>query len=79
MEIKITGLRPGEKLYEERLMSEEGLEKTANGLISVAKPLDFDEDKLFEKLDILYKAAYNETKEMKKLVGKLVETYKVDN
>lgn len=78
MEIKITGLRPGEKLYEERLMSEEGLEKTANGLISVAKPLDFDEDKLFDDLDLLYKEAYNETKEMKYLVSKLVETYKVD-
>ena len=78
MEIKITGLRPGEKLYEERLMSEEGLEKTANGLISVAKPIEFDEDKLFENLDILYKAAYSETSEMKKLVSELVETYKAD-
>ena len=79
MKIEITGLRPGEKLYEERLMSEEGLEKTANGLISIAKPIEFDEENLFEKLDELYKAAYSETDEMKQLVSELVKTYKVDN
>ena len=78
MKIEITGLRPGEKLYEERLMSEEGLEKTANGLISIAKPIEFDEENLFKKLDELYKAAYSETDEMKQLVSELVKTYKVD-
>ena len=53
IDIKCTGLRPGEKLYEERLMAEEGLEKTANDLISIGKPLDIDEDFLNKKLDEL--------------------------
>ena len=79
MEIRITGLRPGEKLYEERLMEEEGLQKTANGLISVAKPIEFDEENLFEVLDNLYVEAYKETNEMKLLVKQLVSTYKIDN
>ena len=78
MEIKITGLRPGEKLYEERLMEEEGLQKTANGLISIAKPIEFDENALFLSLEELYKEAYNETDKMKELVKNLVPTYKVD-
>ena len=43
MEIKYTGLRPGEKLYEELLTKEEGLQKTANNLIFIGKPLEFDE------------------------------------
>lgn len=44
IEIKYTGLRPGEKLYEERLMDEEGLERTKNELINIGCPLDFNED-----------------------------------
>ena len=75
IKIKITGLRPGEKLYEERLMDEEGLEKTANGLISVAKRLDIDEDKFFNDLSLLKEKANNETDEMKLLVSKIVPTY----
>ena len=78
MPIKITGLRPGEKLYEERLMEEEGLEKTDNGLINIAKPIEFDEENLFSSLDELYNEAYNETNKMKELVKKLVPTYKND-
>ena len=78
IKIVYTGLRPGEKLYEERLMKEEGLKKTANGKISVAKPIDFDEEKFFASLDMLYKAAYEETDEMKKLVHELVPTYTID-
>ena len=75
IDIKITGLRPGEKLYEERLMAEEGLTKTANDKISIGKPLDIDEDKLFFALDKLYSEAYNESTEIKKLVKELVPTY----
>ena len=78
IEIKITGLRPGEKLYEERLMSEEGLQKTANEMISIGKPLEIDEENLFKKVQELYEEAYNETDRMKELVHELVPTYKID-
>ena len=75
IKIKITGLRPGEKLYEERLMSEEGLEKTANGLISIAKRLEFNEDEFFNNLTNLYQEAYNESDNIKELVARIVPTY----
>ncbi len=78
VEIKCTGLRPGEKLYEERLMAEEGLQKTGNGLISIARPIPLDEDKLWHRLDELYAAAYAETNAMKELVKELVPTYVID-
>jgi len=78
IEIKCTGLRPGEKLFEERLMAEEGLQKTANGLISVARTIPLDEERLFEQLDRLSAAAYAETCEMKELVKELVPTYVID-
>ncbi len=78
IEIKCTGLRPGEKLYEERLMAEEGLQTTPNGMISIAKPLLFDDDAFFTALKSLYESAYAETEEMKQLVADLVPTYKPD-
>ena len=78
IEIKITGLRPGEKLYEERLMAEEGLTKTANNRISIGKPIELDDDKLFKTLDMLYDEAYAESEKMKDLVKELVPTYKID-
>lgn len=78
MEIKVTGLRPGEKLYEERLMAEEGMQKTANGLISIAKPIELNEEMLFTQLEKLYVEAYKETQEMKELVKELVPTYHID-
>ncbi len=78
IEIKITGLRPGEKLYEERLMAEEGLKKTANDRISIGKPLEIDEQKLFDALTVLYDEAYSESTRMKQLVHELVPTYKID-
>lgn len=76
--IVCTGLRPGEKLFEERLMDEEGMQKTANESISIGKPLDIDEDNLFAKLDELKKAAYAEADGMKDLVHELVPTYTID-
>ena len=77
IEIKCTGLRPGEKLYEERLMDEEGMQKTPNGLISIANPIKLDEDNLWQTLDTLYGAAYDETADMKHLIQQLVPTYKI--
>ena len=76
IEIKCTGLRPGEKLYEERLMDEEGMQTTPNGLINIANPIALDEKNLWGKLDELYEAAYAETDRMKQLVSELVTTYK---
>lgn len=75
IEIKCTGLRPGEKLYEERLMDEEGMQTTPNGLINIANPIQLDEKNLWKKLDELYVAAYDETNKMKELVSHLVSTY----
>ena len=78
IQIVCTGLRPGEKLFEERLMAEEGLQKTANGLINIARPLAIDEENLWTTLDNLYEAAYSETDSMKELVKLLVPTYIID-
>ena len=78
IEVKVTGLRPGEKLYEERLMAEEGLQKTANEKISIGKPLEFDYQSLFDKIDTLIDNANNETTQMKDLVKDLVPTYVID-
>lgn len=77
IEIKITGLRPGEKLYEERLMEEEGMQTTPNKLISIGKPLNIPESFL-KDLDDLIKSAYNNDDEIKDKVVKIVTTYKVD-
>ena len=78
IEIVETGLRPGEKLFEERLMEEEGLQQTANGLISVAKPIPVEEESFWTTLDKLYREAYSETDDMKESVKQLVPTYTVD-
>ena len=79
IEIKCTGLRPGEKLYEERLMDEEGMQKTANGLINIANPIELDEAYLWSTLEKLKLAAAEETADMKHLVAQLVTTYKPQN
>ena len=76
IEIKCTGLRPGEKLYEERLMDEEGMQQTANGMISIANPIKLDEAYLWATLEKLKIAATEETPDMKHLVAGLVTTYK---
>ena len=78
IEIVETGLRPGEKLFEERLMEEEGLQKTANGSISIARPIPLDVEAFWTMLDKLYKEAYMETDDMKESVKQLVPTYKID-
>lgn len=77
IEITYTGLRPGEKLYEELLMDEEGLQNTENELIHVGRPIEFDEEEFIEDLKALYKLAYDETEEMKYIVKKIVPTYHI--
>ena len=75
IEIKIVGLRPGEKLYEERLMAEEGLQKTSNNLISIGKPIKFDDENFFQSINALVDDAKKETPEIRRLVRELVPTY----
>lgn len=75
IDIKFTGLRPGEKLYEETLMDEEGLTETENKLIHIGKPLKFDEKKFFEDLVVLKELAYRDTDEARAMVMKIVPTY----
>ncbi|MBQ2719618.1 MAG: polysaccharide biosynthesis protein [Clostridia bacterium] len=76
IEIRVTGLRPGEKLYEERLMAEEGMAKTANDQISIGRPLDIDEEKLSSTLERLAAAAAEDSPELRSLVRELVPTYR---
>ena len=72
-----TGLRPGEKLFEECLKEEEGLEKTKNNLIFIGKPIEFDENKFFENLVELKKKAYEDDPDMKYVVKEIVPSYQV--
>ena len=75
--IEYSGLRPGEKLYEEKLMAEEGLEDTENSRIHIGKPLCFDVDSFLEKVDGLMEVAYkNKEGEIREMVKDIVETYK---
>lgn len=76
MEIKYTGLRPGEKLYEELLMKEEGLQDTKNKLIHIGKPIEFDKEHFFDHLEELKEAAYSETGDIRKLIHQVAPTYK---
>ena len=70
-----TGLRPGEKLYEEKLMAEEGIEKTENELIHIGKPIAFDMEKFMGQLENLADACYNNDGQIRRLVKSLVTTY----
>ena len=79
VDIKVvyTGLRPGEKLYEERLMDEEGLRETdENKDISIAQPIPMDDDEFLKQLEELDRAAKSESDEIKQIVAKVVKTYK---
>lgn len=74
--IVYTGLRPGEKLYEELLMEEEGLQDTENKLIHIGKPIEMDDEKFKEQLKRLEAAYKTEADNMKDLVAEIVPTYK---
>ncbi len=78
IKIEYTGLRPGEKLYEEKLMDEEGLEKTDNELIHIGKPLDFDTDTFLMNLAKLMELAYHNDDSVKQQVARMVTTYKYE-
>lgn len=75
IKIEFTGLRPGEKLYEELLMNEEGLKETENRMIHIGKPIEIDEMNFFGQLNRLKKAATEECADMKRLVQEIVPTY----
>ncbi len=75
IEIEFTGLRPGEKLYEEMLMDEEGLQDTPNRLIHIGKPIEFDEELFKNQLDELYEIANRDSGQIKEAVRKIVPTY----
>ena len=77
IKIEYTGLRPGEKLYEELLMKEEGLQDTPNHLIHIGKPIALDETTFFNKLTNLKEAVYKETSDVRLLVKDIVPTYKL--
>lgn len=75
IKIEYTGLRPGEKLYEELLMKEEGLQETPNNLIHIGKPIEVEEESFYKKLEILKEKAYEETEDIRPLIKELVPTY----
>lgn len=76
IKIAYTGLRPGEKLYEEKLMDEEGLKKTANKLIHIGSPIPFDEPNFLANMERLMEVAYdNREDEIREVVAELVETF----
>lgn len=79
IEIKFTGLRPGEKMYEELLMNEEGLKKTANKMIYIGKPIEFDDEVFQKQLDKIYKDAYDETDKIREDIKEIVPTYQMKN
>ena len=74
--IEYTGLRPGEKLYEELLMKEEGMQETANKLIHIGKPIEMDDALLEQQLRRLDEASREESEDIKDIVAEIVPTYK---
>ena len=79
IKIEYTGLRPGEKLYEEKLMAEEGLTKTDNDLIHIGRPISFDNDEFLRNLSGLMEAAYaNQEETIRDRVQAMVSTYHPD-
>lgn len=73
--IVFTGLRPGEKLYEEMLMDEEGLQDTANKLIHIGKPIELDESKFMQQLEALKEYVVTEPDDIREHVKEIVPTY----
>lgn len=78
IKIEYTGLRPGEKLYEELLMAEEGMKETANKLIHIGKPIEMNEDEFFQQLADLKEACYQDDAHIKEKVAEMVPTYQYE-
>lgn len=78
IQIEYTGLRPGEKLYEEMLMNEEGLKETPNKLIHIGEPIQMDDDAFCKQLEELEEACISERLDIKEIVAKIVPTYHPD-
>ena len=74
--IEYVGLRPGEKLYEEKLMEEEGMKTTPNHLIHIGSPIPFDTDRFLVQLRELMDASYGEEGDIRQLVAEVVGTYR---
>ena len=75
IKIEFTGLRPGEKLYEELLMDEEGMKDTENRLIHIGKPIELDEHEFFAQLKELKDECQIENSDIRPLIKKIVPTY----
>lgn len=79
IQIVCTGLRPGEKLYEEMLMKEEGMQETANKLIHIGKPIQMDEEKFLKQLEEIKEHVVEEPDDIREWVQKMVPTYSIQN
>lgn len=77
IEVKYTGLRPGEKLFEEMLMDEEGLRSTANNLIHIGKPLEINEAEFLQQLAQLHDACEKNSDDIRQIVAAVVKTYRL--
>ena len=75
IKVEYVGLRPGEKLYEEKLMAEEGLQKTENDLIHIGKPIPFDTTVFLKQMEELAKASYENSEDIMEMVEKIVPTF----
>lgn len=73
--VEYTGLRPGEKLYEEKLMAEEGIKKTDNELIYIGKPIPFEVEDFLQQLEELARASYENSPDIVQMVEKIVSTF----
>ena len=75
IKIEFIGLRPGEKMYEELLMNEEGLQETANKMIYIGRPIEYDADVFEKQLERLRQASLDEESDIRRLVREIVPTY----
>lgn len=78
IKIEFTGLRPGEKMYEELLLKEEGLKETANKMIYIGKPIDFDGEQFEQQLSLLEQASNVEDENIRELIKEMVPTYQYE-